>query len=141
MANPEQHAPLARLLGLGQRRMIDHLMEQLAAAGFGDQRLAHNNVFPFVPSEGIRLTDLAERAGMTKQAMAELVVDLEQLGYLQRSPDPSDRRAKIIEFTDKGWAAIEVALGAFRSFEADLESRIGATRLRQLRRTLLEILD
>lgn len=53
------------------------------------------------PPAGIRLTELAARANMTKQAMAELVAEIERRGYLQRTTDPADRRAKIIKFTDQ----------------------------------------
>ena len=57
---------------------------------------------PHIPASGIRLTELAARAGMTKQAMAELVAEIERRGYIRRTTDPADRRAKIIEFTDEG---------------------------------------
>ena len=112
------------------------LGQRLAAAGFADQRFAHNAVFANVPPEGIRLTDLADRAGMTKQAMSELVNDLERLGYLRRRPDPTDGRARLIEFSDRGWAAVRSALKAFEDMEVELGARIGVTEIRQLRRTL-----
>jgi DNA-binding MarR family transcriptional regulator len=129
-------APLLRLLGLASRALTAQLGERLAAAGFADQRLAHNAVFANVPPEGIRLTHLADRAGMTKQAMSELVNDLERLGYLRRRPDPTDGRARLIEFSERGWAAVDAALQAFEEMEAELGTRIGRTKVRQLRRTL-----
>jgi DNA-binding MarR family transcriptional regulator len=145
MAQPvthlEEHAPLLRLLGLATRRLTDDLHERLGAAGFSDQRVAHHQVFAHVPPEGIRLTDLAERAGMTKQAMAELVDDAERLGYVTRTPDPGDRRAKRIELTGRGWEAVDVARAAFRAMEADLAERITPKHLRQLRRALQGVLD
>jgi DNA-binding MarR family transcriptional regulator len=73
---------------------------------------------------------------MTKQAMSELVHDLERLGYLRRRPDPTDGRARLIEFSDRGWAAVHVALNAFEDMEAELGTRIGVAEVRQLRRTL-----
>lgn len=141
MTHPEQGAPLLRLLGLAARQMTDELQARLVAAGFDDHRLAHHQVMPHVPEDGIRLTDLAERAGMTKQAMAELVVDLEHLGYLQRSPDPLDGRAKLIQFSGRGRRAVGVVLAAFREMEDELTERLGATAMRSLRRSLLRILD
>jgi DNA-binding MarR family transcriptional regulator len=126
---PGLAAQLARMLG-------DELLGRLAAAGYDDLRPAHNSVIPHVPPEGIRLTDLAERAGMTKQAMSELVLDLEHSGYLQRRPDESDARAKVIEFTDKGLASVQVALDALDDIERELADRIGERQLRSLRRTL-----
>lgn len=137
--HPEQDAPLARLLSLASRRLTDELHDRLAAAGFTDQRAAHDAVFANVPPEGIHLTDLAGRAGMTKQAMSELVVDLEHLGYVRRAADPADRRAKLIEFTDRGWSAVRAALEALRDIETDLAESVRPARLRQLRRTLLDV--
>jgi DNA-binding MarR family transcriptional regulator len=135
-SGPDPPAPLLRLLGLASRELTARLGERLAAAGFADQRLAHNAVFANVPPEGIRLTDLADRAGMTKQAMSELVNDLERLGYLRRRPDPTDGRARLIEFSDRGWAAVHAALTAFEDMEAELGTRVGVAKVRQLRRTL-----
>lgn len=129
-------APLGRLLLLAQQRAAAELLERLAAAGFDDQRMAHNQVFPFIPPEGIRLTALADAAGMTKQAMGELVDDLERLGYLERVPDPTDGRAKLIRFTERGWRAVDVALDAFDAIESDWEAEIGRRRMTALRSSL-----
>lgn len=138
--HPEKDAPLARLLALAGRRLSDELRERLRAAGFDDGRPAHDAVFANVPPEGIRLTDLADRAGMSKQAMSELVVDLERMGYVSRRSDPVDGRARLISFTDRGWAAVGTALDAFGAIETELAGQVGARRLRELRRTLLEVI-
>jgi DNA-binding MarR family transcriptional regulator len=138
--HPEQHAPLLRLLGLVTRQMTTDLNGKLAEAGFTDHRDSWNNVMPHIPPEGIRLTELATRASMTKQAMAELVAEIERRGYLQRSTDPADGRAKIIEFTDKGWAAVNTALSALGELEAEIAARLGEPAVRQLRGTLLQTL-
>jgi DNA-binding MarR family transcriptional regulator len=117
--------------------LSDELVRRLHARGFDDVRPAHNAVFAHLPPEGIRLTDLADRAGMTKQAMSELVVaDLERLGYVERRPDAADGRAKLIELTTRGWASVDAALAAFDEMEAELAERIGPSRLATLRRTL-----
>ncbi len=136
----ESQAPLARLLGLCSARFSQQLLQALWDAGFTDQRMVYDRVFPFVPPEGIRLTHLADRAGMTKQAMSELVADLVAMGYLHRVPDPTDGRAKLIEFTDRGWAAVYTVLRAFGETEAALTARLGERRMAELRRTLLELL-
>lgn len=129
--------PLARQLGLLMGVISEQLLTRLAEAGFDDQRPAHNAVFANIPPGGIRLTDLADRAGMSKQAMAELVTDLEQLGYLKRRSDPTDGRAKLIQFSARGKRAVAVALEAFDDIEADLTRRIGKRTMDQLR----DILD
>ena len=141
MPHPEQDAPLLRLLGLVTRQMASDLHARLLAAGITDHRDSWNNVMPHIPPAGIRLTDLAARAGMTKQAMAELVADIERRGYLRRTTDPADRRAKIIEFTDQGWATVKLALSALTELEAEIVGRLGEPAVSQLRSTLLQILD
>jgi len=78
---------------------------------------------------------------MSMQATAELVLEAERLGYLQRSADSTDGRSKIIEFTDKGWAAVEVALAALRELETEMTQRLGESAVRQLLKALLDVLD
>lgn len=141
MAHAEREAPLLRLLALTHRQLGDDLQERLADAGFADQRPAHQQVLAHVPPAGIRLTDLAERARITKQAMAELVADLERLGYLERTPDPADRRAKRIVLTAEGRAAVVVTTAANQALEADVAAAISPKRLQQLRRALVGVLD
>lgn len=141
MAHPEQHAPLLRLLGLATRQMGTDLNDKLVEAGVTGHRDSWNNVMPHIPPAGIRLTELAARAGMTKQAMAELVAEIEQRGYVQRTTDPADRRAKIIEFTDQGWATVNLALSALAELETELTAQLGPPAVSQLRGTLLQILD
>jgi DNA-binding MarR family transcriptional regulator len=132
----ERTPPLARLLGLALGTLTRELQERIHAAGFTDQRVAHHAVFAHVPPEGITLAALARRANMTKQAMSELVTDLEVKGYLTRRPDEKDKRTKIIELSDRGWLAISAALAAFDEMERELRKQLGASRLQELRRTL-----
>ena len=137
MAYPDEDTPVLLLITLAERHLANALQAHLVAAGFDDHRVVHHNVMAHVTFEGIRLTELAEKAGITKQAMSELVIDLERLGYLTRTADPHDRRAKLIGFTDKGRAAVREAMRAF----AAMESPLGERSLRTLRRSLLTILD
>ncbi len=73
---------------------------------------------------------------MTKQAMSELVIDLENKGYLSRRADAGDRRIKVIELTERGWSAVSAALEAFEAIERDLEHRLGVRQVQALRRSL-----
>lgn len=139
--HPEQHAPLLRLLGLAARQMASDLNDKLLEAGVTGHRDSWNNVMPHIPASGIRLTDLAARANMTKQAMAELVAEIERRGYLQRTTDPADRRAKIIEFTDQGRATVNLALSALAELETEIAGRLGEPAVSELRSTLLQIID
>ncbi|MDQ4098563.1 MAG: MarR family transcriptional regulator [Actinomycetota bacterium] len=94
-----------------------------------------------VTYEGLRLTELAVRAGVTKQAMSELVTDLVKLGYLETKPDPADGRAKLITFADRGRRAVDAARKAFDSIDRLLEKQITPRGLRRLRRGLVEVLE
>jgi hypothetical protein len=72
---------------------------------------------------------------MTKQAMAELVAEIERRGYIQRTTDQADRRAKIIGFTGEGWAIVRLALSALGELEAEIVGRLGEPSVRQPRCT------
>jgi len=141
MAYPDENTPLLLLLVLATRQLVDGLQSRLVAAGFEDHRVVHHNVMAHVTYEGIRLTELADRAGVTKQAMSELVADLERLGYLERTPDPQDRRAKLITFTDRGHAAVVTATAAFADMEAQLTDRLGPRGMAAMRRGLLSMAE
>jgi DNA-binding MarR family transcriptional regulator len=136
VAYPDKDTPVLLLVALAERHLAEALQAHLVAAGFEDHRIVHHNVMAHVTYEGVRLTELADKAGITKQAMSELVIDLVQLGYLTRTNDPRDGRAKLIGFTDKGRAAVGEAMRAF----AEMESALGERSLRSLRRSLLTIL-
>ena len=69
--------------------------------------LAHTTLLPYLDPEGTSVTNLAERAGMTKQSMRQLVLDLEDKGYIKRISDPDDRRATLVIFTAEGRRFIE----------------------------------
>src|SRR6516225_3812028 len=93
---PFPREDLLELLFMAGNRLVADLASRMQAAGYGDVRGAHGCVFGNITPEGMRLTELAERAEMTKQAVGEAVSDLEALGYAERLPDPRDGRAKII---------------------------------------------
>ena len=82
--------------------MNEELIGRLAEGGHTEVRLPHGNVFQYLDDEGTRVGVLAERAHMTKQAMAQLVAHLEEHGYVERIPDPADRRAKLVRTTARG---------------------------------------
>jgi DNA-binding MarR family transcriptional regulator len=96
-------------------------------------------VFRFIDRGGSRLTELAERSGLTKQAVGEVVDDLEGLGYVERVADPGDGRAKIIRLTDRGSEAGEAALRIFADIERHWAERHGEERVAVLRDVLEEI--
>lgn len=110
------------------------------AAGDERIRVAHTTLFPHIPFDGIRLTQLAERVGVTKQAVAQLVDELEEMGVVERVADPSDGRAKLIRFSERGREGLEHGLGLLGELEGELAAAVGPKRLADAHRTLLAIL-
>ncbi|GAA5117094.1 MarR family winged helix-turn-helix transcriptional regulator [Pseudonocardia adelaidensis] len=99
-------------------------------------RPAHGAVFQYLDDTGTTVSVLAERAQMTKQAMAELVRHLEMHGYVRRVPDPTDRRAKLVVPTERGHDVIAIAQGLVPELEHEVGEILGAERVRDLRAAL-----
>jgi MarR family transcriptional regulator, temperature-dependent positive regulator of motility len=127
------------LLADGFRAWDELLHGGLEMAGYGDVRPAHFAVFRHLDPGGSRVTELAEAARMTKQSMGELVDHLERCGYVERRPDPHDRRAKIVVFTETGRRGIGVATELVAKMEADLTECMGEGRLEELAGSLEEL--
>jgi DNA-binding MarR family transcriptional regulator len=104
--------------------MIDDLAARLEAAGFTGGTPARYAVFENLDPAGTRLTDLAARAGITHQSMSELVSVLEQAGYLERCPDPSDRRARIVRLTPAGRQVVRRAIKEMAAIEDEWRTRL-----------------
>jgi len=102
---------------------------------------SHSAVFGQMGGDGIRLSDLARGANMTPQAMGELVDELEGLGYVERRPDPTDRRAKLITLTDLGRRGVAAGRDTIAVIERNITDALGAKGHRELRAMLLDLLD
>lgn len=113
--------------------------EELEQSEFNDIRPTHGCVFRYVSGDGLRLTEIAERAKLTKQSVGEIVDDLAGRGYVQRIPHPEDRRAKLICLTEKGEAAQLHGRRLFAKVEKRWAQRYGAERIAGLRELLEEI--
>ncbi len=136
----ERRVALVGLLEATAEAMFAEFREDLEKAGYGDIRPTHGCVFRFVrEGDGMRLTELARLAGTTKQSVGEMVDDLADRGYVQRIPDPEDRRAKLICLTDRGIEAQRVGFGLFEDLEERWGERFDTERIAQLRETLEEI--
>jgi DNA-binding MarR family transcriptional regulator len=119
--------------------MNEQLFERVAAAGFSDVRIAHTAVFQHLRDAGSRITELAERAQLTKPTVVYLVNDLEAMGYVERIPDPGDGRAKLVRLTERGLAAREAGRAAIVEIETEWGAALGEERLAELRGLLLEL--
>jgi len=127
---------MIRLLSVAFDDFCEQLEERLADTPYNDIRISHGCVFGNIEPEGSRLTELAERARMTKQSVGEVTSDLEQRGYVERVPDPTDGRAKIIRLTERGRVAQALGVELIDELEQEWVERFGADRVAALRDAL-----
>ena len=132
-----EQQPLARLLIRAQRAFNNQTTAKLEALGYRAFGGVQGGLFAQIDPDGTRLTTLAERLGITKQSVSQIVSDLEKNGYVQRLEDPTDRRASLVRFTERGWKFCQ-AINAVRiEVETEYEALLGKDAIRNLR-TLLE---
>jgi DNA-binding MarR family transcriptional regulator len=131
--------PIGQLLGRLLHSFRQELHRRAQEGGYTDIREAHLQVFGAIDWTGTRLTDLASRANMTLPAMSELVDELQRCGYLERRPDPSDRRAKLIVPTRKGRRVLVAALRAVREIEARYAAVVGEERFHEMVEALQDL--
>lgn len=127
------------MLGQAYSLLGFQIVEGVVGTGF-PQKPKHSAVFAQIEPEGSRLTDLARRANITPQAMGELVDEMEELGYLTRRPDPTDRRAKLIVLTERGRLAVEAGKQTIVELESRLDEILGREGHRTLRKLLMKVL-
>lgn len=135
------HEPqLGLLLRLLHQHWLLAVHDALEDARFGDLRPHHANVFTFVPTQGRSVSELTRLAHVRKQTMAQVVEELEQMGYVERRPDPHDRRARRVFLTPRGERVRPVAMAAGRRVEARWAELVGQTEVESLRRGLQVLL-
>jgi DNA-binding MarR family transcriptional regulator len=117
----------------------ERLHRRFAERGHPEIRTPHGNVFPYLDDGGTRVSVLAERAQITKQSMAELVEHLERHGYVERVPDPADRRAKLVRSTAKGSELYAIAREFVTELEAEWRRKLGKRKMQQLHSLLEEL--
>jgi DNA-binding MarR family transcriptional regulator len=106
MSSPDEpmieRKPLIAIVARATRLLASDMLRAAHERGHTQIRQAHDPVFATLPEEGARASDMAARAGITKQSMGEAIRDMVDLGLLEMTEDPSDRRAKLVTFTDAG---------------------------------------
>lgn len=128
----------ARLIEGALRQLRDDLIA--AADGeFAGLRSSHFRLLELIPVDGARPTELADRAGMTKQALGQFVEYLQDLGYVDSAPDPADRRARIVRRTARGDAANKLSQAVIADRERKWRELVGTSRYATFRRVLTEI--
>ncbi|HXZ05470.1 MAG TPA: MarR family winged helix-turn-helix transcriptional regulator [Ktedonobacteraceae bacterium] len=123
----------AQLLRMPFQALVSELHTQLAVGGYPDIPAAHTIVFALVDKQGIRLTEFAKRAQLTKQMVNYLVTAVEERGYVERVPDPGDGRAKIVRLTERGQQAALVGSEIIEGIEREWANALGQEDMDELR--------
>jgi DNA-binding MarR family transcriptional regulator len=139
---PASPAPfLPQLIGQTFGNVMTDLHRHLVASGYSELRPTHClNVFRFMDCDGTRPTTLARRAGMTPQAMSELVSYLERHDYVRRVPDPADGRGRVVVYADRGTEAAEVATRFFADLESHWADLLGVDSLQDVKAAVALVL-
>ena len=140
----DERFPERPLIGFLLRQVSQHYSQAIDAAlreaGFGDIRPSAGNVFPFMRPEGITVSELAELAHVRKQTMAQAVDQLERTGYVERRPNPRDRRSRLVFLTERGASVPPVTHAAAKRVEEHWAQQLGAEGLDALKSSLLDLL-
>jgi DNA-binding MarR family transcriptional regulator len=136
MPGPRDPEPnLGLLLFIPYRHLEAAVLDALRAHGH-DLPLNQARVFQRIAPEGSRLAELAEAAQLPKQTVGSIVDQLERAGYVRRSPDPADARARLVTITAQGRRLVDLSLPVVRRVEATWRAHLGDARTRQLTETL-----
>ena len=130
---------IGALLRVPAQAIHRRIIKELNAAGFEELRLPHMAVLQFPGPDGVRPGTLAERAGMSKQAMNQLLRSLEGLGYIARSDAPDEGRARIIRLTKRGRAAYSKVHDILRDIEREWSAQLGPKDFTQLKELLSRV--
>jgi DNA-binding MarR family transcriptional regulator len=130
---------LAMLMRAGHHQVMEYVQARLEQLGFDDIRPAHMAIFQNLGPGGARIGELAERAKLTNQSVGYLVDYLEEHGYVERRPDPRNRRATLVCFTERGWDEADACARILDHLDQELTRRMGADKLRQLQELLTEV--
>jgi DNA-binding MarR family transcriptional regulator len=135
----EREDNFAPALAAAGRALIATMMAKLASCGFSDVTPAFSSLMPLLDATGARPTALAQRAGITKQAISQLVRELEARGYVEQAPDSTDTRAKIVRLTKRGVALRAACADVRHELQSVAVAKLGQSRVSRLRRDLMEL--
>jgi DNA-binding MarR family transcriptional regulator len=124
---------------INYRAAEDRIFAAVTAAGYPGVTRAQARLLAGIDLEGTRLVVLAERARIAKQTANALVNGLEEAGYVERVPDPTDGRARLVRLTDRGRAGLPHARAEEARIEAEWEAQLGRRRMQTLRKALWEL--
>lgn len=127
------------LMFIGARYVEQRVADAVLAAGYDDLTPAMGRAAARLSDDGMRVTDLAEQARITKQSASVLVDQLERRGYVERVPDPSDARARLVVLAPRGRAVQQVARREERAIEREWARHLGAERMAALQDALVAL--
>jgi DNA-binding MarR family transcriptional regulator len=127
------------LLVLADQEFVRELRDHLAAQGYDDQGRSDGFVLRTLFDGPTTISRLAERLEITKQGAGQIADDMARRGYVERRPDPSDARARLLHLTDRGRAALSAARRFHTSYERRLRKRLGDEAVDALRDVLTEM--
>lgn len=127
------------MLFVANRELERRALDAVEAAGITDITLAQARVAARISPHGSRVSDLAAQARVTKQSAAFLVEQLEAAGYVERVPDPTDGRARLVRLTTRARRVAEVADAEVERVLAEWADHVGEERLRQVHETLRDL--
>ena len=131
---------IGRLFLRAARAYSELALQKAHHYGYSGLTLFHTALIANLDIEGTRITTLAKRAGISKQAMGQLVADLTERGYIHRQPDPADKRASLIFFTEKGWQFLQDAYRVKLEIESEYAQVLGESEMVQLKESLERLL-
>jgi DNA-binding MarR family transcriptional regulator len=129
------------LLRDGASAVDAEIKASLAEQGFDEIQPGHHTVLRYLGEDGARPSELAAKAGVSRQAVTKTLDDLERLGLIEREPDPADGRGVVVRYTPRGLAALQVARTRMNQLERRFTSHIGAQRWRTVRDVLEALFD
>jgi DNA-binding MarR family transcriptional regulator len=135
----EKEESFAPALSAASRAMTATMMAKVASCGFSDMTPALASLMPLLDATGARATTLAQRAGITKQAISQLVRELEARGYVEQVADSTDTRAKIVRLTKRGVAIRATCAGVKEELQSIAIEKLGKSRVSRLQRDLIEL--
>jgi DNA-binding MarR family transcriptional regulator len=145
MSRPEQpspdYVPLIALVHRLNRALQQDMVREAHRRGHAGLKSSHNAVFATLDPNGSRAADMAAQTGMTRQSMGEIVREMAELGIVEMKPDPADRRAKLVTWTDQGLQFAREGYEHILDVEDRYAAALGAEKFAWLRRALVQMTD
>jgi DNA-binding MarR family transcriptional regulator len=136
------HAPyIGTLMRICWQWVREEIYAGLVASGYEHLNRAHVTVFRYPTPDGMRPSQLAERLQITKQSVNDLLRELEDMGYLTREAESTDKRARIVRLTPSGRLLEQAAQREMRMAEERMAAMIGEERFAELRRTVVDLAE